>query len=147
VLWRSSRGSRWFPSRQLPDPLLHRLRRIRATLSGRVACLPKMHVVLQDFDIEILLSRDPRSKEPFAVLRAVFECGEEDAVGRIGRERGLRPREQAVLRALVQGLNNRQIAEAMFISHATVRTHVASLLKRLGVHSRLQAVALVLRAG
>lgn len=56
-------------------------------------------------------------------------------------EAGLTPRELEVLRLLVIGKSNRQIAEALFISGKTVSVHVTHVLAKLGVHSRLEAAA------
>jgi DNA-binding CsgD family transcriptional regulator len=54
---------------------------------------------------------------------------------------GLTPRELEILRFLVAGKSNRQIAEALFISGKTVSVHVTNILAKLGVHSRLEAAA------
>jgi len=51
----------------------------------------------------------------------------------------LTPRQLEILRLIAQGLRNAQIAEQLTISEQTVKTHVAHLLERLGVSSRLQA--------
>ena len=51
----------------------------------------------------------------------------------------LSPREQEILRLLATGRSTRAVAEALFISTATVRNHVQRILKKLGVHSRLEA--------
>jgi DNA-binding CsgD family transcriptional regulator len=53
----------------------------------------------------------------------------------------LTPREREVLRLLAAGANTKIAAERLGISPATVRNHVQNLLGKLGVHSRLQAVA------
>jgi PAS domain S-box-containing protein len=53
----------------------------------------------------------------------------------------LTPREIEVLRLLATGANTRMAAERLKVSPATVRNHVQNLLGKLGVHSRLQAVA------
>jgi len=60
---------------------------------------------------------------------------------------GLTPRELEVLRLLVEGRSNRQIAEQLFISGKTASVHVTNLLAKLGVHSRLEAAALARRLG
>jgi DNA-binding NarL/FixJ family response regulator len=67
-----------------------------------------------------------------------------EAQERIGR---LTPRERQVLDLLVDGLNDEQIAERLFISIRTVETHVRNLVRKLGVNSRLQAVLFALRNG
>lgn len=67
-----------------------------------------------------------------------------DAEGRKALEH-LSGREQDVLRALAAGLDNRDIAQRLFINHETVRSHIASIYKKLGVDSRLQAVLFAVR--
>lgn len=57
----------------------------------------------------------------------------------------LTSREREVLRLLGEGLSNARIARRLGISEATVKTHVSSILGKLGVESRLQA-ALAARA-
>lgn len=55
----------------------------------------------------------------------------------------LTPRERHVLALLVEGLSTAEIVVALDITHSTARTHVQSILSKLGVHSRLQAVAML----
>lgn len=57
----------------------------------------------------------------------------------------LTPRERECLGLLVEGLDTGAMAASQGISRATVRTHVQSLLIKLGVHSRLEAAALAVR--
>jgi DNA-binding NarL/FixJ family response regulator len=47
-------------------------------------------------------------------------------------------REQEVLRAIAQGSSNREIAEALFLSESTVRTHISNMLSRLGLGDRVK---------
>jgi NarL family two-component system response regulator LiaR len=57
----------------------------------------------------------------------------------------LTPREHEVLALMVEGLNNPQIGERLFISVTTVRSHVSSILSKLGVSNRAEAITLALR--
>ncbi len=58
----------------------------------------------------------------------------------------LTPREIEVLEAITDGLSTAKIASLLQISGATVRSHVKSLLAKLGLHSRVEAVSLILRS-
>lgn len=52
----------------------------------------------------------------------------------------LSPREQEVCDLLAQGLGNRAIARALFISESTTKVHIRHIFEKLGVHSRAEAV-------
>ena len=60
---------------------------------------------------------------------------------------GLTPRELEVLALLPKGKMSSQIAEALFISEATVKTHLASIYRKLSVSNRSEAVALSFKHG
>ncbi|WP_165375358.1 alpha/beta fold hydrolase [Roseovarius nitratireducens] len=56
-------------------------------------------------------------------------------------------REQQVLRAIAEGLDNREIGATLDISEKTVRNHVSGILSKLGVSSRAKAIVRAIRAG
>ena len=58
----------------------------------------------------------------------------------------LTERERDVLKLMIEGLNNTQIAGRLTISPSTVKSHVSNILAKLGVASRTEAVALALRS-
>ena len=59
----------------------------------------------------------------------------------------LSDREREVLQLLANGKTNKEIASALFVSEATVKTHVENILRKLGVADRTQAVAEAFRRG
>jgi NarL family two-component system response regulator LiaR len=58
----------------------------------------------------------------------------------------LTEREREVLGLMIEGLNNTQIAGRLTVSPSTIKSHVSSILAKLGVTSRTEAVALALRS-
>lgn len=59
----------------------------------------------------------------------------------------LTQRELDVLAAMAQGRSNAEVAEALFLSEATVKSHVSSCLSKLGVRDRVQAVIFAFEHG
>jgi len=59
----------------------------------------------------------------------------------------LTPREREVLTLVASGLQNKEVAAKLGLSLATVRNHVHNILEKLGLHSKLEAVALAFRNG
>jgi DNA-binding NarL/FixJ family response regulator len=59
----------------------------------------------------------------------------------------LSPRELEVLRLIARGMENSEIAETLTISPRTAKNHVASILSKLGLHSRVQAAIYAVRRG
>lgn len=123
---------RWIRDSTLPDPILV-LRRAPGECSFGMELLvfgissrgPKRHAVLH-------LLKPSRSRRVRAATLA-----SETIARRIDR---LTQREREVLESLASGLTTMQIAEALFLSPATVRNHVRNLLAKLEVHHRIEAV-------
>ncbi|MDZ5619886.1 response regulator transcription factor [Nocardioides bizhenqiangii] len=83
-----------------------------------------------------------------AVTRRVIELFATTPVPTAPRELALlSPRELEVLRLLATGRSNAEIAENLFVSDATVKTHVSSVLSKLGIRDRVQAVIYAYEAG
>jgi PAS domain S-box-containing protein len=59
----------------------------------------------------------------------------------------LTPRQQEVLELLVSGQSTRQIAASLNLARATIRNHIRDLLRALGTHSRVEAIAEARRRG
>jgi DNA-binding CsgD family transcriptional regulator len=56
------------------------------------------------------------------------------------KELGLTPREHEILGLIAEGLSNREIAERLFVSENTVKTHSSRVFEKLSVNRRVQAV-------
>jgi DNA-binding NarL/FixJ family response regulator len=78
--------------------------------------------------------RDLFTDEPSTALAVERLC--------VGPEGVLSRREQEVLDELAQGLGNQAIAERLFVSQDTVKSHLRKIYRKLGVSSRSEAVAL-----
>jgi DNA-binding NarL/FixJ family response regulator len=104
-------------------PLAELIEATRAVLRGETIVPPAM---LGD-----LLSQLVQSKER-----------QNEVLRRLSR---LTRREREVLALLVEGADNDLVAQQLVISPETARTHIQNILSKLDVHSRLEALALVLR--
>lgn len=59
----------------------------------------------------------------------------------------LTEREYQILALMVEGLNNQDIADRIFVSRATIKVYVSTILSKLGVRNRIEAVRLAVQNG
>lgn len=91
------------------------------------------------------LEQDELAFDPALLRASVSRAAGEERSGLLLRQ--LTPREREVLRRLVRAESTRDIADGMGITSSTARAYVQSILSKLGVHTRLEAVAMVTRLG
>jgi DNA-binding NarL/FixJ family response regulator len=104
-------------------PLAQLIEATRAVLRGETIVPPAM---LGDLLSQLIQSRERQN----------------DVLRRLSR---LTRREREVLALLVEGADNDLVAQRLVISPETARTHIQNILSKLDVHSRLEALALILR--
>lgn len=90
-----------------------------------------------------LVAKGRKYYDPVVVQHAM--AYEKDAQGNSIDE--LTPRELEVLSALARGMNNKAIAEALFISEHTVKKHVGQILEKLDLQDRTQAALYAVSRG
>ena len=103
------------------------------------------------------LLKDTDAEELHRAIRGAAEGRVQlapEAAARLMREvrapenpEALTDREAEVLRLLARGKANKQIASELFVEEKTVKAHVSSILRKLGVHSRTQAALHAVRTG
>ena len=86
-----------------------------------------------------ILSRQVQPKPQATVVEVPVEAAVEHDPAK-AEEHGISKREFEVLEKVAEGLSNSEIAEALFVSESTVKTHVSSLLVKLDARRRTQAV-------
>jgi two-component system nitrate/nitrite response regulator NarL len=84
-----------------------------------------------------------RAYYPPEVQGAVLRALRDDARPAAGPLARLTRREREVLDALAGGLGNREIGDHLGMSYNTVRTHINEVFRKLGAHSRVEAVRLL----
>ena len=78
---------------------------------------------------------------PVMAARMIEEFQQTYRVGYDRELEGLSPREKEILRLVAQGASNKEIADKLFIGQTTVKAHLGSILEKLHVRNRAEAVA------
>jgi NarL family two-component system response regulator LiaR len=114
---------------------------VQAIRAGALSYLPKTSGVDQVIDAVRAAARGESVLQPVAMARLLRELrqGGNDPLAR------LTPRETDVLKAIAQGRSNREIARALALSEETVKSHVSSILAKLGLADRTQAAIFALQ--
>lgn len=84
---------------------------------------------------------------PAVTKRLIEDFCRGPAPGTNGSDLGLSERELEVCRLVARGLSNREIAAQLYVSEATVKTHVAHVLSRLGLRDRVQVTVFAYEHG
>jgi NarL family two-component system response regulator LiaR len=113
-----------------------------ALKAGAIGYLLK-NVTVEELSAAIRSAHAGQSALAPEAIRVLLQ-DEEDTAEKIPDYK-LTAREQEVLVLLVEGLNNRQIAERLFVSRATAKAHVSHILEKLNVSNRAEAITLALR--
>jgi DNA-binding CsgD family transcriptional regulator len=95
-----------------------------------------------NYTLYVIVDEQVRRALSFATEREALVAG-----GSAPGEARLTRREREVLQLLARGLNAPQIGAQLFVSPATVRTHVQNAMARLGASTRIQAVSIALERG
>jgi PAS domain S-box-containing protein len=89
----------------------------------------------------VALKEDEHVLAIFGLLQPIRVAGTNERRGM------LTPRQREVLRLLAEGASTTQIASELHVTRETVRNHIRAVLRALGAHSRLEAVAVARRQG
>lgn len=109
--------------------------------------------VLKDAPIEQIVegiraaARGEALISPRIASRLVHRVREPGQIEQTVTVEALTPRELEVLALLAQGLDNSEIARALYLSQHTVKNHVSTILSKLQVENRIQAAVRAVRGG
>jgi len=109
---------------------------VQAIRAGALSYLPKTADVDQVVASVRAAARGESVLQPAATARLLRELRRGSAADPLGR---LTPRERDVLTEVARGRSNREIARALSVSEETVKSHVSSILAKLGLADRTQA--------
>jgi DNA-binding CsgD family transcriptional regulator len=105
--------------------------------------IPDARFVPLDSDNHVLLDTEPAWPVFLAELRAFLAPSAAGQLGDVARSAALTAAEREVLGLVGEGLNNHAIAERLGKSEKTVRNQVSSVLDKLGVRTRAEAIVRV----
>jgi DNA-binding CsgD family transcriptional regulator len=126
----SSIRRRWYVATMLDDEVRTGIARLLEALRQRPAELPLAEIVaVGDLPVDVAIDRDGPSAVVYVTPRPDRRLG------------ALSAREREVATLVVAGFRNQHIAEALFISLATVKDHVHSILHKTGFRSRAELIA------
>lgn len=97
------------------------------------------HAVARAYALSQQLERAMEALAASSSFTASQIAGEAEPLARLS------PREREVLALVAEGCSNKAIAEVLFVSPNTVKTHVGALLTKLEVDTRVQLAALAVR--
>ena len=129
------------PQVRVPTLVLHaRDDEVIPVAEGRrlASAIPDAEFVELESPIHVLLAHEPAWREFERAVREFTGVARDEA--RPQGESPLTPRERRLLDLLREGKTNAQIAAAVFISEKTVRNHLSSVYRKLGVANRAQAI-------
>lgn len=129
--------------------VVERLRHAEFLDAGACAVITKIdsfdHVTHQIEDL--LHGRDPMGARQREELRALLDSHRRAEDSEVDALSSLTSSERSTLEGLVAGQSVQEMAEVRTVAVSTVRSHVRAVLRKLGVHSQIEAVAVAANAG
>lgn len=129
----------WPIDGQAPGPGEREGRMAPCSAGDRRRCDEQLETIIEL--LEALLATmtcDTEQEGPSRTGPCLEACGP-------ARSYGLTPREEEVLAEMVEGKSNRQIAGVLTVSVATIKSHVSSILAKMGAASRTEAATMALQ--
>ncbi len=118
----------------------------RSVRAGAAGCVTKERA-LSEIEDAVRAAHEGRPLISAERLRAVLTSLESQARPTTETGEMLTEREIDILLLLADGKDNQAIADGLFISPNTVRTHLQNIFSKMGVHSKLEAVTLAAKTG
>lgn len=138
---RQRRSLHPLPSASLPDDAL-----LQTALDARVALEEAIQAAAAAAQrVRSITAALDQTVDELASSQGIAEQAATPAVSSEEMQEVLSPREREVLALVAQGRSNKAIAEALFVSPNTIKTHVASLLNKLRAETRVQLAVIAAR--